>query len=74
MSPRVRKTGMEIDIKAQYKVTENKIMCECKAYKKRVDSEALQYFFGKLNHDRPKNRGLKGFFFSVSGFNGTAHE
>jgi tetratricopeptide (TPR) repeat protein len=72
--PRVRKTGMEIDIKAQHKVTENKIMCECKAYEKQVDSKALEIFFGKLNHDRSKNRGLKGLFFSVSGFNGTAQE
>lgn len=71
---RVRKTGMEIDIKAKHKVIRNNIICECKAAQRRIDAKDLQYFFGKLKHQRSKDRRLRGFFFSVSGFSGTANE
>jgi tetratricopeptide (TPR) repeat protein len=69
---RAYSTGMEFDIKANHKEKKQSILCECKAHEKEMDTGELLRFFGKLCHERSKNRLLKGMFFSVSGFNGTA--
>jgi hypothetical protein len=47
------------------------ILCECKAHEKELDTGDLLKFFGKLCHQRSKNKSLKGLFFSISGFTGT---
>ena len=48
---RVRKTGMEIDLMAtaNQKVSNKKILCECKAHKKPIQSKDLLYFIGKFS-------------------------
>lgn len=71
---RIRKTGMELDIKAKHKVSNEGILCECKAHEEQVASRDLVNFLGKLAHERSKNQSLKGMFFSLSGFDGTALE
>lgn len=68
----VRTTGMELDIHAKHKVTNEQILCECKAHDHEIGPQDLNDFFGKLNHQRSNNPSLKGLFFSVSGFSGSA--
>lgn len=69
---RVHTTGMEFDIMAKHRESSQSILCECKAHEKEMDTGELLKFYGKLCHERSKNKSLKGMFFSISGFNGTA--
>lgn len=69
---RIHSTGMEFDIEANHKENNQSILCECKAHEKEMDTGELLKFYGKLCHERSKNKLLKGMFFSISGFNGTA--
>jgi tetratricopeptide (TPR) repeat protein len=69
---RVHTTGMELDIEARDKEYGQPILCECKAHEQEIDTGELLKFFGKLCHQRSNNKSLKGKFFSISGFSGTA--
>lgn len=69
---RVHTTGMELDIEAKDKVYGQPILCECKAHEHEIDTGELLKFFGKLCHQRSNDKSLKGKFFSISGFSGTA--
>jgi restriction endonuclease Mrr len=71
MSP-VSTTGMEFDIITKDKRTQESVLCECKAHDEPIATGDLLKFFGKLCHERSKNKALRGAFFSTSGFNGTA--
>ncbi len=70
----IHKTGIELDIKAKHKVIDEQILCECKAHDEQIATPDLNDFYGKLSHERSKNKQLTGLFFSISGFNGTALE
>lgn len=70
----IHATGMELDIKANHKVTNNPIICECKAHQEEIGSTDLVTFYGKFNTEKGVDETTKGLFFSVSGFNGTAVE
>jgi tetratricopeptide (TPR) repeat protein len=48
------------------------ILCECKAHEQEIDTGELLKFFGKLYHQRSNDKSLKGKFFSISRFSGTA--
>jgi len=71
---RVLKIGMELDIKAEHKVTKDPILCECKAHDEKIGPTDIATFYGKFNLEKNINELLKGFFFSISGFTGTAVE
>jgi len=66
--------GMELDIQAQHKVSNQPILCECKAHEEKIGTGDLTTFYGKFNHKRGENQNLNGMFFSTSGFTGTAIE
>jgi tetratricopeptide (TPR) repeat protein len=70
----IHATGMELDIKANHKVTNDPITCECKAHQDEIASRELVTFYGKFNAEKGHSKLTKGFFFSTSGFNGTAVE
>lgn len=65
---------MEFDIKTIHHKTQEPVLCECKAHEDKIDTVDILKFFGKLCHERSKNTKLKGLFFSLSGFKGTAQE
>lgn len=65
----VRKTGRQIDILAQNRVTDQPIICECKAYKDKLNGEHLSKFRGLYDHEYDKNNSMIGILFSLSGFN-----
>ena len=67
----VAKVGRELDIQANNKVTDEPILCECKAYKKELSGDHLSKFYGVYEHEYDLNERLKGLFFSLSGFNDT---
>lgn len=73
---RVHSTGMEIDFFAMNKEESSEIYCECKAHEEKISSNPLQLFIGKLDNimTQRKRKGvsLKAYFFSISGFSGTA--
>jgi len=70
----VHATGLELDIKADHKFTKNPIICECKAHERSIDSNTLNTFYGKFNVEKGKSLATQGYFFSTSGFIGTAVE
>lgn len=71
MSP-IHTTGMEFDIETQSLDGSESLLCECKAHEEKIETGELLKFFGKLCHQRSNNESLRGYFFSTSGFNGTA--
>src|SRR5947209_4483044 len=72
--PRINYTGMEIDIKAEHKVSKEQLLCECKAHFKPIGSRSLTDFLGKLTMKRSKNPTMRGIFASLSGFSSNAFE
>lgn len=70
----IHATGIEIDVKAKHKVTNNPLICECKAHEQSIASTDLTTFYGKFHIAKGKNPTSVGYFFSTSGFNGTAKE
>ncbi len=70
----VRKTGIELDIKAKHKVTDQPITCECKAYNSPLSGDHLSKFYGVYTSEYNKNKKLIGLMFSASGFNGSLKE
>jgi len=70
----VPKVGRELDIQANHKVTDEPILCECKAYKEELGGEHLSKFYGVYEHEYDSNKSLKGLFFSLSGFKDTLIE
>jgi tetratricopeptide (TPR) repeat protein len=71
---RINYVGMEIDIKAEHKVTSEPLLCECKAHARPIGPQALTDFFGKVSIKRSKNSSLKGIFASLSGYSANALE
>lgn len=71
MAP-VHTTGMEFDIEAINNDGTENLLCECKAHESKIDTGDITNFYGKLSHQRSNNKNLKGYFFSTSGFTGTA--
>lgn len=67
----VPKVGRELDIQANHKVTDEPILCECKAYKEKLGGDHLSKFYGVYEHEYESNKRLKGLFFSLSGFKDT---
>jgi tetratricopeptide (TPR) repeat protein len=67
----VRKVSRELDIQANHKVTDEPILCECKAYKEKLGGDHLSKFYGVYEHEYESNNRLKGLFFSLSGFKDT---
>lgn len=67
----VPKVGRELDIQANHKVTDEPILCECKAYKEELGGDYLSKFYGVYEHEYESNKRLKGLFFSLSGFKDT---
>ena len=67
----VPKVGRELDIQANHKVTDEPILCECKAYKEELGGDHLSKFYGVYEHEYESNKRLKGLFFSLSGFKDT---
>lgn len=67
----VPKVGRELDIQANHKVTDEPILCECKAYKEELGGDHLSKFYGVYEHEYDSNKRLKGLFFSLSGFKDT---
>ena len=65
----VRKTGRQIDIFAKDRVTEQPIICECKAHENRLDGDHLSKFRGLYDTEYDNDNSLIGLFFSLSGFN-----
>ncbi len=65
----VHRTGRELDIQANHKVTDEPILCECKAHETRLSGDELSKFYGVYAHECDSNKDLKGLFFSLSGFN-----
>lgn len=70
----IHATGIEIDVKAKHKVTNNLLICECKAHEQSIASADLTSFYGKFHIEKGRNPASQGYFFSTSGFNGTATE
>lgn len=66
----VKKTGRQIDIFAYHKVTSQHIICECKAYKEKLEGDHLTKFRGLYAIEYDKDKSLVGLFFSLSGFGG----
>jgi tetratricopeptide (TPR) repeat protein len=64
----VRKTGRQIDILGNNKVTDQPIICECKAHKEKLEGQHLSEFRGKFDTELDKNKNSIGLFFSLSGF------
>ncbi|MFZ2070385.1 MAG: tetratricopeptide repeat protein [Halobacteriota archaeon] len=64
----VLKVGRELDIQANHKVTDEPILCECKAYEEKLGGDHLSKFYGVYEHEYKLNKRLKGLFFSLSGF------
>jgi tetratricopeptide (TPR) repeat protein len=52
-------------------VTDEPILCECKAYKEELGGDHLSKFYGVYEHEYELNKILKGLFFSLSGFKDT---
>lgn len=67
----VHKVGRELDIQANHKVTDEPILCECKAYDEKLGGDHLSKFYGVYEHEYKLNKRLKGLFFSLSGFKDT---
>jgi len=67
----VPKVGRELDIQANHKVTDEPILCECKAYGEQLGGDHLSKFYGVYEHEYELNKSLKGLFFSLSGFKDT---
>lgn len=70
----VHRTSRELDIQASHKVTDEPILCECKAYEEELSGDHLSKFYGVYTHEYDSNKSLKGLFFSLSGFNDTLIE
>jgi tetratricopeptide (TPR) repeat protein len=70
----VHRTGRELDIQASHKVTDEPILCECKAYEEELSGDHLSKFYGVYTHEYDSKKSLKGLFFSLSGFNDTLIE
>jgi tetratricopeptide (TPR) repeat protein len=67
----VPKVGRELDIQANHKVTDEPILCECKAYEEKLGGDHVSKFYGVYEHEYKLNTRLKGLFFSLSGFKDT---
>jgi tetratricopeptide (TPR) repeat protein len=52
-------------------VTDELILCECKAYEEKLGGDHLSKFYGVYEHEYESNNRLKGLFFSLSGFKDT---
>ena len=70
----VAKVGRELDIQANHKVTDEPILCECKAYKEKLGTNHFKIFSEVYEHEYNSNKRLKGLFFSLSGFKDTLIE
>lgn len=68
----VHETGIEIDIKADHKISQYPLIGECKAHEAKISSGPLTDFLGKHTIEFDKNHQTLGYFFSISGFSGTA--
>ncbi|MBN2411248.1 restriction endonuclease [candidate division KSB1 bacterium] len=67
-----RRLGRQIDITAKNRVTNQPILCECKAFVEKLESNHLSKFRGIYDVEYDKNSEIVGLFFSLSGFNGSA--
>lgn len=65
---------MEIDLKARHKGTNETAIYECKAHRTAVGTGPLRDFYSKFHYCRRRDRDLKAYFISTSGFTGTAKE
>lgn len=70
----VPRVGREFDIQANHKVTDEPILCECKAYEEKLGTNHFKIFFEGYDHEYNSNKRLKGLFFSLSGFKDTLIE
>jgi len=70
----VPKVGRELDIQANHKVTDEPILCECKAYEEKLGTNHFKIFSDVYGHEYNSNKRLKGLFFSLSGFKDTLIE
>jgi len=67
-----QKTGRQIDLWAKHKVTDQPILCECKAHTEKIGSADINKFYGIYDQEYRRDRRLMGLFFSLSGFTSTA--
>lgn len=70
----VHKVGRELDIQANHKVTDEPILCECKAHEEKLGTNHFKIFSEGYGHEYNSNKRLKGLFFSLSGFKDTLIE
>jgi tetratricopeptide (TPR) repeat protein len=69
---RVHAIGMELDLDAIDKVSNEPLLCECKAQAEQTGTGDLTDFLGKLAYHDSSTSLTKGKFLSLSGFNGIA--
>jgi len=67
-----QKAGRQIDLRAKHKVTDQPIICECKAHTEKIGSGDINKFYGIYDQEYHRDRRLVGLFFSLSGFTSTA--
>ena len=52
----VHKVGRELDIQAKHKVTDEPILCECKAHEEELGGDHLSTFYGAYEHEYTLNK------------------
>jgi tetratricopeptide (TPR) repeat protein len=68
------KTGAEIDLKATHRVTEEPLLCECKAKEAAIGTREVRLFYSEWEKQRATEDRLVGLLISTSGFTGTARQ
>lgn len=68
------RTGAEIDLRANHRVTTQPVVCECKARGRPLDANAVKIFFAEWYKDHATDERVYGFVMSLSGYTGTTRQ
>lgn len=63
----VRSQGIELDIKARFRLTKEVALAECKAYSSNLPASAVAQFYGKVASERLRDQALHGWFVAIPG-------
>jgi len=71
---KIHKTGAEIDLKARHKVTNQRIMVECKGHAVPVASNDIKKTYAEFKKEQSQDSHLVCLFVSLNGYEGTCLE
>lgn len=70
----VKSEGVEIDVQAHHRATQERVICECKAYSSTIAAPALNAFLGKFALARADDESCKGLFVGLPRLTADAKE